>query len=132
MFKKSLSYPHLVWMVLFVIAPMFLIFFYALTITNDGGEIRFTLTNFAKFFEPIYFKILFNSIWIAFLSVIFCILLGILCLLTAGGWIVLIILIMIVFRRNKRGHTRQRSGCGCSPLGWIVGLLGLGFLFNKD
>lgn len=52
--------------------------------------------------------------------------------LTAGGWIVLIILIMIVFRKNKRSHTRQRSGCGCSPLGWIVGLLGLGFLFNKD
>lgn len=76
MFKKSLSYPHLVWMVLFVIAPMFLIFFYAFTFTDDGGEIRFTLDNFAKFFEPIYIKILFNSIWIAFLSVVFCIILG--------------------------------------------------------
>jgi len=76
MFKKSLSYPHLVWMVLFVIAPMFLIFFYAFTFTGDGGEIRFTLENFTKFFEPLYIKILLNSIWIAFLSVIFCILLG--------------------------------------------------------
>ncbi len=76
MFKKSLSYPHLLWMVLFVIAPMFLIFFYALTVTNDGGVTHFTLANFARFFEPIYIKILFNSIWIAFLSVIFCILLG--------------------------------------------------------
>ena len=42
MFKKSLSYPHLVWMVLFVIAPMFLIFFYAFTVTNDGEGLQFT------------------------------------------------------------------------------------------
>lgn len=52
--------------------------------------------------------------------------------LTAGGWIVLIILIMIVFRRNKHDRARRRSGCGCSPLGWIAGLLGLGFLFKND
>jgi len=55
--------------------------------------------------------------------------------LTAGGWIVLIILIMIVLRQNKHDRARRRarrSGCGCSPLGWIVGLLGLGFLFDKD
>ncbi len=56
--------------------------------------------------------------------------------LTAGGWIVLIILIMIVLRQNKYDRTRrarrQRSGCGCSPLGWIVGLLGLGFLFDRE
>ena len=56
--------------------------------------------------------------------------------LTAGGWIVLIVLIMIVLRQNKydraRRARRQASGCGCSPLGWIVGLLGLGFLFNRE
>ena len=53
--------------------------------------------------------------------------------LTAGGWIVLIILIMIVLRQNKRDRRRERrSGCGCSPLGWIAGLLGLGFLFKRD
>lgn len=76
MYKKSLSYPHLVWMVLFVIAPMFLIFFYAFTAVDNGGSIGFTLENFSKFFEPLYIKILLNSIWIAFLSVLFCILLG--------------------------------------------------------
>lgn len=55
--------------------------------------------------------------------------------LTAGGWIVLIILIMIMLRQQKRDrrHSRgRRSGCGCSPLGWIIGLLGLGFLFDRD
>ncbi len=51
--------------------------------------------------------------------------------LTAGGWIVLIILISIVLRQNKRDR-RGRSGCGCSPLGWIFGLLGLRWLFDRD
>lgn len=55
--------------------------------------------------------------------------------LTAGGWIVLIVLIMIVLRQNKRDRYRRRerrSGCGCSPLGWLLGLLGLSFLFQKE
>lgn len=51
--------------------------------------------------------------------------------LTAGGWIVLIILIMIVLRQNKHDRARrQRSGC--SPLGWILRLFGLSFLFRRD
>ena len=76
MYKKSLSYPHLVWMSIFVIVPMFLIFFYAFTTTEKNGEIVFTFANFTKFFEPLYVEILLNSFWIAFLSVVFCIILG--------------------------------------------------------
>jgi len=76
MYKKSLSYPHLVWMSIFVIVPMLLIFFYAFTATEKNGEIVFTLANFTKFFEPLYVEILLNSFWIAFLSVVFCIILG--------------------------------------------------------
>lgn len=58
--------------------------------------------------------------------------------LTAGGWIVLLVLVWIVIRQSRplkhAPHRRQRrrSGCGCSPLGWILGLLGLGILFDKD
>lgn len=53
--------------------------------------------------------------------------------LTAGGWIVLIILIMIVFRQNKYDRARRRkNSCGCSPLGWIFGLLGLHWIFDRD
>ena len=76
MFKKSLSYPHLIWMVIFVIAPMFLIFFYAFTTSEVDGETVFTLDNFAKFFEPMYIKILLNSLKIAVISVVVCILIG--------------------------------------------------------
>ncbi|MBO5370606.1 MAG: ABC transporter permease [Clostridia bacterium] len=76
MYKKSLSYTHLIWMMLFVLAPMFLIFIYAFTHSDTQGNIGFTLSNFSKFFEPIYIKILLNSIWIAFISVIFCLIFG--------------------------------------------------------
>ena len=73
MYKKSLSYPHLGWLTVFVVAPMLLIFFYAFTANEDGS---ITLSNFSKFFEPIYVKILWNSIWVSLLSVFICILLG--------------------------------------------------------
>ena len=63
MYKKSLSYPHLVWMTLFVVAPMIIIFIYAFTVTNDGGQICFTLENFVKFFDKTNVKSFFNSIW---------------------------------------------------------------------
>ncbi len=76
MYKKSLSYPHLVWMVVFVIVPMFLIFLYAFTSNTTDGNISFTLENFKKCIDPMYLKIYANSIWIAFLSVVFCLLLG--------------------------------------------------------
>jgi len=72
MYKKSLSYPHLFWMVLFVVAPMVLIFAYAFT-HPDGS---FTLENFKKFFDPMYISILAESLWIALLSVLFCLLFG--------------------------------------------------------
>ena len=49
--------------------------------------------------------------------------------LTAGGWIVLLILISILFRKNK--GDRRGCGCGCSPLGWVLSLLGLEFLFDN-
>lgn len=76
MYKKSLSYPHLIWMTLFVVIPMLIIFFYAFTITYDDGSLGFTLKNFAKFFDKMYLEIFANSIWVSLLSVIVCFLMG--------------------------------------------------------
>ena len=58
--------------------------------------------------------------------------------LSAGGWIVLAVLILIVFgqsdpvRKARRGRSGSyRSyGCGCSPLGWIFSLFGLNVLID--
>lgn len=48
--------------------------------------------------------------------------------LTAGGWLVLVILIFIVFRQDnsKRRYRGERKGC----LGWLFGILGINVLWN--
>ena len=48
--------------------------------------------------------------------------------LTAGGWLVLVILIFIVFRqdKSKRRYRGERKGC----LGWLFGILGINVLWN--
>ena len=51
--------------------------------------------------------------------------------LTPGGWIVLAILVLIVVGQTGPARRARRFGCGCSPLGWIFGTLGLGALFGR-
>ena len=49
--------------------------------------------------------------------------------ITAGGWMVLIILFVILFRQNKRNRfSRRRERKGC--LGWLFSLLGINLIFN--
>lgn len=51
--------------------------------------------------------------------------------LSAGGWIVLAVLVLIVLKSGRRRRTGPvRSGCGCSPLGWLFSLLGLNVLID--
>ena len=51
--------------------------------------------------------------------------------LSAGGWIVLAVLALLVFRRSGRGRGgRAGGGCGCAPLGWLFSLLGLNVLID--
>jgi len=58
--------------------------------------------------------------------------------LGVGGWIVLIILVMIIFSqstpvrkaRNQGKGNYRRIGCGCSPLGWILSLFGINALID--
>ena len=52
--------------------------------------------------------------------------------ISAGGWVVLIVLMVILMRQQSRRKWGKPAGCGCSPLGWILSLLGLGFLFRKN
>ena len=51
--------------------------------------------------------------------------------LSAGGWIVLAVLVLIVLKSGRRGRAgRMRGGCGCAPLGWLFSLLGLNVLID--
>ena len=56
-----------------------------------------------------------------------------------GGWVIMAIIIMIIFgqsdpvrkaRNSGRKHYRD-YGCGCSPLGWILAMIGAGTLIDK-
>jgi len=77
MYKKSLAYPHLVWMLVFVLVPIAIIFLYSINLLTTNGVGSFSLNNYRKLFSDIlYLKTFGYSLWIAFLSTVFCLLFG--------------------------------------------------------
>lgn len=70
--QKYAAAPHVLWSVLFVIAPLIFVAYYALT----DGEGAFTLTNVANFFTPTYLKIFFRSLKLAIIATVICLLMG--------------------------------------------------------
>ncbi len=73
MYKKSLSYPHLAWMAVFVLVPIAIIFLYSINVFTTGGEGGFSFVNYQKLFsDTLYLKTFGYSLWIALLSTVFC------------------------------------------------------------
>jgi len=68
--SKLFTIPYIVWMGIFVIAPIIFVVVYAFS-TSDG---TFTLMNFAAMgrFSPVFIR----SFWLAFISTVICILIG--------------------------------------------------------
>lgn len=73
--KKWISYPYIIWMIIFIVVPSFLILFYAFT-AKDAQGFRFTLDNFYKFCDPIFIYVLFKSLALALFSTFVCLILG--------------------------------------------------------
>lgn len=73
-----MSYPYLLWIALFIVAPMVMILLYATTRSSNGViTFSFTLDNFARFFsDPTFLKVLWTSLRIALITTVFCILIG--------------------------------------------------------
>lgn len=69
--RKFFAYPYIVWMILFIVVPMFFIFYYAV---NIGGE--FTLRTFWKTLSDFTnnWLVLWNSIVIALETTVICLL----------------------------------------------------------
>ncbi|MEO4053690.1 ABC transporter permease [Solibacillus sp. CAU 1738] len=65
--SKGALFPYLLWIGLFVIAPIALIAYYSL-LDLDGN---FTLANYKAFFSASYFKMTLSSFWYAFLITFF-------------------------------------------------------------
>ena len=64
--------PHITWAVLFIIAPLIFVAYYAFT--DMSGS--FSLSNLAEFFSPTYLKIFLRSVKLALISTAICLLLG--------------------------------------------------------
>ncbi|MFD0959840.1 ABC transporter permease [Paenibacillus chungangensis] len=64
--------PYMLWMVVFVVAPIVLIAYYSFF----DVEGSFTLGNYAKFFTPVYLKMTASSFWYAFLITLFALLIA--------------------------------------------------------
>lgn len=69
--RTVFSYPYLVWMLIFIFAPMLLIAYYAFT--SNGA---FTIKNLTGALDPQYLQVLFRSVWMALRATAICLLLG--------------------------------------------------------
>lgn len=70
--RRVFAYPYLVWMVLFIVAPMLFILYYAVNVSGEWTLVKFwaTLSDAAKW------NVLWVSIKMAFKTTLYCLLLG--------------------------------------------------------
>ncbi|HHW12954.1 MAG TPA: ABC transporter permease [Firmicutes bacterium] len=73
--KNWVSYPYLLWMLVFIFLPLLLVLFYSVTTRTEEG-LTFTLEHFQRFMEPIYLKVLFRSVKLAVICTVICLVLG--------------------------------------------------------
>lgn len=73
-----MCYPYILWIAVFIVAPMIMILLYALTRSgNNTLTFQFTLDNFGKFFrDTTFMRVLYTSLRIALLTTLFCLLIG--------------------------------------------------------
>lgn len=65
---RRFAYPYKLWLIVFIIAPLLAIFYFAFT--NDSQVL--SLENFARFFQLANLKPLFNSIKLALICTLIC------------------------------------------------------------
>ncbi|WP_160671247.1 ABC transporter permease [Clostridium sp. C8-1-8] len=73
--RSYAAYPYFVWSILFIIIPLFIILFFSFTQKIDGSTI-FSLDNYHKLLSPIYLKVFWRSIYLAFISTLLCLVIG--------------------------------------------------------
>jgi len=70
--------PTVFWLGLFLLVPLVLVAITSLTVRGAYGETvyRWTLANYARFFEPLYVQILWRSLVVAFWTTAICLAVG--------------------------------------------------------
>ncbi|MGB3989935.1 MAG: hypothetical protein WBL32_05300, partial [Acetivibrionales bacterium] len=59
--KGWISYPYILWMIIFTIVPLLLVMYYGFTKTENGTMVL-TPDNFIRVMEPTYLKVLWRSV----------------------------------------------------------------------
>lgn len=75
---KRSAYPYVIWMGIFIVIPLLLVIYYAMTLgdSQNFSTFSFSLDNFKRFFTPNYLKVLSRSVNLAFFSTVLCLILG--------------------------------------------------------
>lgn len=75
---RLLALPAVLWLLLFFLAPLVIVVFVSFMTRGSGGTITLplTLAHYERIFGPIYFPVFLNSIWIALVTTIICLLAG--------------------------------------------------------
>jgi len=73
--NSYLASPYVIWSMIFIIIPLLLIIFFGFT-KEVNGHYVFSLENFQRLIDPIYFKVFIRSLWLALVSTFLCILVG--------------------------------------------------------
>ena len=70
--RTVFSYPYIVWMLIFILAPMLLIVYYAFSANGSFslGNLAATISNAS------YMKVFFRSVWVAVKATVICLLTG--------------------------------------------------------
>ena len=64
--QRAAAAPHVVWAVLFIIAPLIFVVYYAFT-DSDGS---FTFANIGEMFQASYLEVFLRSLCFAFLATV--------------------------------------------------------------
>ena len=71
--RQAFSYPYIVWMLIFILAPMVLIVYFAFSSEHGGLTLDNLVTALTN---EIYMQVLARSVWIALKATLICLLLG--------------------------------------------------------
>ncbi len=75
---KKLAYPYILWMGIFILIPLLLVVFFAVTKgdSQNFSTFTFSLENLRRAFAPLYLKVLVRSVNLALISTIICLIIG--------------------------------------------------------
>ena len=66
--KQAAAYPHIVWAIIFIVAPLLFVAYYAFT----DKEGMFTLANIGQLAQATYLEVFLRSVCFAFLATVIC------------------------------------------------------------